>query len=134
MMHNRISLLRLAFVVAPLTCLLLFAATELPAQDQASALAAKEKAAAAKAAERVPNNWAAALKSLDKAMRTEENQKSPARVTASYRDAIEDIPTNAPEPRGKEVSMHCFVDAFMSSTLDVNERVRRVARVSKVLT
>ena len=32
-----------------------------------------------------------------------------------YRDAKEDIPTNAPEPRGKEVSMHCFVDASHGS-------------------
>ena len=32
-----------------------------------------------------------------------------------YRDAKEDIPVNAPEPRGKEVSMHCFVDASHAS-------------------
>ena len=32
-----------------------------------------------------------------------------------YRDAKEAIPDNAPEPRGREVSMHCFVDASHAS-------------------
>mmetsp|Transcript_5914 Transcript_5914/g.9070 ORF Transcript_5914/g.9070 Transcript_5914/m.9070 type:complete len:287 (-) Transcript_5914:332-1192(-) len=28
-----------------------------------------------------------------------------------YKDAAEDVPTNMPEPLGKEVEIHCFVDA-----------------------
>ena len=32
-----------------------------------------------------------------------------------YRDAEEDIPHDAPEPRGKEVGIHCFVDASHAS-------------------
>ena len=34
--------------------------------------------------------------------------------TDFYRDAQEPIPPNAPEPRGKEVSTHCFVDANLA--------------------
>jgi hypothetical protein len=34
--------------------------------------------------------------------------------TDFYRDAEEPIPPNAPEPRGKEVSTHCFVDADLA--------------------
>ena len=32
-----------------------------------------------------------------------------------YRDAKEDIPLDMPEPRGKEVAVHCFVDANHAS-------------------
>ena len=32
-----------------------------------------------------------------------------------YRDVKEEIPLNAPEPRGREVSIHCFVDASHAS-------------------
>jgi hypothetical protein len=32
-----------------------------------------------------------------------------------YRDAKEEIPINAPEPRGREVGIHCFVDASHAS-------------------
>ena len=34
--------------------------------------------------------------------------------TDFYRDAQEPIPPNAPQPRGKEVSTHCFVDANLA--------------------
>ena len=34
--------------------------------------------------------------------------------TDFYRDAQEPIPPNAPSPRGKEVSTHCFVDANLA--------------------
>ena len=32
-----------------------------------------------------------------------------------YRDAVEDLPDDAPEPLGKEVEIHCFVDASHAS-------------------
>ena len=32
-----------------------------------------------------------------------------------YKDAEEEIPLNAPEPRGREVGIHCFVDASHAS-------------------
>ena len=32
-----------------------------------------------------------------------------------YTDAVEDLPSNAPEPRGKSVQINCFVDADHAS-------------------